>query len=438
VVISPEELIRQTPRWLSHGLCGAPLEAVASGPAGSYSTVAREPLSGGPTSLWTAVGRVEDVRELQAAWTLQDHDQIGRLLGYPECCRKFFTRIEPEQEDPTWSMALATPSAKRQGHVVELDATTVANPILRWLGLRLIPHLPCSLSCGESEAIAQRMMACGSEIGFSEEMDWLEEALAWPVEWSALHGIAEVKTPIFKLAFASDATAEKYTVRIRSSSLPVEAATGIRFPFRAPERQPLVTRSESYLRGTHELAQITKPDWYHLENGFSSRAAMDDAHQQILEIAVERLHASGSAVLDLGCGNGALLQKLCARMSTCVPFGVERVAERLQRVSFLLPIHAGNFVRGDFFSDETLSSLASRRYALAILMLGRLQEETADRVSALKAFLRRQCDDVLVYLYDDWRSEVGALDVLANHCRVELMSHHPESRAALANLGAVR
>ena len=31
------------------------------------------------------------------------------------------------------------------------------------------------------------------------------EILSWPVEWSVLHGIAEIKTPIFRVISRSDA-----------------------------------------------------------------------------------------------------------------------------------------------------------------------------------------------------------------------------------------
>ena len=33
----------------------------------------------------------------------------------------------------------------------------------------------------------------------SEVVSWLMEMLSWNVQWSALHGIAEIKTPVFPI-----------------------------------------------------------------------------------------------------------------------------------------------------------------------------------------------------------------------------------------------
>jgi hypothetical protein len=62
-------------------------------------------------------------------------------------------------------------------------------------------------------------------------MDWLDEVLAWPVEWSALHGIAEIRTPIAKVAMQTDATASKYTIQYPGRGYPREGARGLVFPY---------------------------------------------------------------------------------------------------------------------------------------------------------------------------------------------------------------
>ena len=63
-------------------------------------------------------------------------------------------------------------------------------------------------------------------------MDWLEEILSWPASWSALHGIAEVKTPVLKASTRTDATAHEFIVRRHGPRLPAEAVAGLGFPFR--------------------------------------------------------------------------------------------------------------------------------------------------------------------------------------------------------------
>jgi MoaA/NifB/PqqE/SkfB family radical SAM enzyme len=79
-------------------------------------------------------------------------------------------------------------------------------------------------------------------------MDWLSEMLSWPFEWSSLHGIAEIRTPILKIAATTDAAAHKHTVQCKGDSYPEEGAAGVVFPYRKPKRLR-VTESAGYRRG---------------------------------------------------------------------------------------------------------------------------------------------------------------------------------------------
>jgi hypothetical protein len=103
--------------------------------------------------------------------------------------------------------------------------------------------------------VARRLLALGREIGFSEEMDWLVEILRWPVEWSALHGIAEIKSPVVKIITQTDATARKYVVRHAGDHYPEEGAHGLGFPYRG-RRIPLLTQSPSFQRGLENSIEL--------------------------------------------------------------------------------------------------------------------------------------------------------------------------------------
>jgi hypothetical protein len=56
--------------------------------------------------------------------------------------------------------------------------------------------------------------------------------LRWPMEWSALHGIAEIKTPVLKCCLSTDATPTLYRVLVEGSAVPKEAAKGIGHPYK--------------------------------------------------------------------------------------------------------------------------------------------------------------------------------------------------------------
>ena len=164
------------------------------------------------------------------------------------------------------------------------------------MGPRAVPHLPCSFACRATVDFANTLMALGRELGYGAEMEWLEEILNWPASWSALHGIAEVKTPVLKASTRTDATAHEFVVRRRGRRVPAEAAAGLGFPFRAPER-PGLTHSLAFRKGLEAPIALhtAPPEWYASDNGFSARAAMDEAHRPIVELALTSIgeHRNG-------------------------------------------------------------------------------------------------------------------------------------------------
>ena len=118
---------------------------------------------------------------------------------------------------------------------IDVDSLHVTtNMLWRWIGVRAVPHLPCSFDCAGTIRFGEQFLALGRRLGYAEEIGWIEEILSWPVEWSALHGIAEVKTPVLKMITATDATPYKYTVQIKGEKYPSEGATGLYFPYRKP------------------------------------------------------------------------------------------------------------------------------------------------------------------------------------------------------------
>src|SRR5947209_13411671 len=173
------------------------LQAMPVVPEGPQQPGALPAETRGPNSIQVVVGRAgEDLSPFREVLNSSDHDAIGALLGYPACCRKAFLQRSREDSfwDPTWLMALETHGDSVAAFTLELEQGPVANMLLRWVGIRAIPHLPCRFDCGSSIAFGRRFLQLGMESGFQAEIEWLEQMLSWPAEWSALHGIAEVKT----------------------------------------------------------------------------------------------------------------------------------------------------------------------------------------------------------------------------------------------------
>ena len=215
-----------------------------------------------PRRYRVAVGALENVEDLAAAWQRGETAEVARLAGCPACCQAFFEQFWNQDRfvDPTWPMTQNT----RQKEEIAPDTWRVTGPfqgnvLLRSLGARAVPHLPCRFDCDATREQADAYLALGRGAGYADVIGWLEEMLNWPVEWSVLHGIAETKTPVVKIAFGSDASARKYTVQYAGSAYPTEGAQGLRFPYIQPEHLR-VTESRSFQRGLLHPISLTPAD----------------------------------------------------------------------------------------------------------------------------------------------------------------------------------
>ena len=378
--VSPEQFVERAPRWAQNGLTALPL--AMAGVAASYSSTSVAAQSGKPFAFRMVLGSPKDVSQFKEAWDSSDDRAIGELLGYPACCREFFKRVWVDDAlvDTTWPMAVATPGAEVRDGLIEVSSPPKSNILWRWMGVRPVSHLPCSFACDATMELADRLIEVGRSHGFNEEMDGMLQILDWPVEWSALHGVAEIKTPILKVSTRTDATPCKYTVRYKGRSTPPEAAQGLRFPFLAAS-SPILTESDGFRRGLENPigeqrkngdsphlperssecciqmgAAPSFPPWYATDNGFSTVAAMDGSHEPILMTANPVLAENSGMVLDLGCGNGALLKKLLDASPSIVPFGIDVEAGRIAHASELLPRFADNFVAGNLSAPLVVGS----------------------------------------------------------------------------------
>lgn len=415
--VSPEGLVERGGEWARHGLGALPLYTHEV-PNYGYSGRRHKAEKGKPFLFRVVIGAPTDMAQFQQAWEANDQHGMGQLLGYPECCTTFFQHVwvDLDLKDTTWSMALATPGSDPDeaeiSHQVEVGGPPEANILWRWMNLRLAPHLPCSFACSPTVSFGRQLLEVGRCAGYQDEMEWLLEVLSWPVEWSALHGIAEIKTPLLKVSTQTDATPTRYVVRRRGESYPIEGAQGLVFPYQQPERLQF-SGSVGYQRGLENPIECWEqtPDWYANDNGFSSRLSMDNAHEPVLEQIQATLGKRSASVLDLGCGNGALLKKLCAANPQITPFGIDSDAERIAHAGLLLPEFAANFYAGSMFAEGDIWQ-EGRFYDLILLMPGRLLEVTPEQAETLKQRIREHTDQLVVYAYGDWIKRFGNLQGL--------------------------
>jgi hypothetical protein len=293
-----------------------------------------------------AIGQPKEVSRMVLAYKAGDHEQIGELLGYPLCCISFFNKI---WTNDSW---LDTSFPMSSGVVDHFAVSPFNNILLRWLGLRFVSHLPCSFDCPHTRRVGELYYNLALRLGRRTFADLLKEILSWPIEWSGLHGIAIISTPVCRIVVRTDMLSEKKIVRLHSNTGPKEAATGLKFP---------------YLK--------TSPQ----DNGFRDKQSEIDAHNLILDLL--RIQPFTS-VIDFGCGNGELLRKLEKEFGAEI-FGVDSDPKNR-------PHLAANIWSLDDLPDN---------FDLALISRARLLENP-EGWTKLRAILERRCRFLVIYSYN--------------------------------------
>ena len=159
-------------------------------------------------------------------------ERSASALGTPDCCARQAEQMRPLAfRSPEMALLLSSVPDAEPGGFVVLPQVWETNLFWRGAGVSLLPHVPCSVGCERSKALARELLARMKQSGFYDEAEWLSEMLSWSLSWSALHGIAELKTPLFKACSSTDATAARYEIRLKGTS-PKDAPAGVGFPYR--------------------------------------------------------------------------------------------------------------------------------------------------------------------------------------------------------------
>lgn len=199
VSIPRAQLSEAAAHYASRGLTVAPLRphAIATG----YASKLAPPKDGHPFAYRVAIGRPAAVDAFRVAYTSNNHIQIGELLGYPRCCCEFFQRawIVADVDDVTWHAARNSEFCSSDGRHVDVKAHPLSNLLARWLGLRAVPHLPCSFTCAKTVTFADNLFELGVRSGHAQELGWLRSILALEYTWSSASGMTEITTSLFRI-----------------------------------------------------------------------------------------------------------------------------------------------------------------------------------------------------------------------------------------------
>ena len=160
--------------------------------------------------------------KFRAAFEAGDHDIQGEMLGFPLCCRKAFAENwKAGIFDPIWQAACADYPGwmPAENRLRKIEAHPYSNPLLRYIGLRVGFHIPHSFNCQETIRIGIERLSLAKE---KDLVAILEHLLSMPMEAQLLHGILQIRTPLFYVINYSVPTHEKYTIKVAGNFIPKE------------------------------------------------------------------------------------------------------------------------------------------------------------------------------------------------------------------------
>ncbi|MEL6534526.1 MAG: HEXXH motif-containing putative peptide modification protein [Bacteroidota bacterium] len=197
------------------------------------------------------VGTPAATQAFVQAWEAADLTRVGELLGYPTCCVEHFAEAFAESRlwDTAWAWDPSTDATPQPASGI--------HPLLAKIGISRTPHVPCGPDCEASHSLAEAWEALALSLGKEELLNWRAQLLDGPIHWSARHGIAEVKTALFRYTTDVAATEGTYILALEGSTSPEEAAIGGKFPYRKP-RKFAVTGKQGWQRGLDQAFE--KPD----------------------------------------------------------------------------------------------------------------------------------------------------------------------------------
>ena len=153
--------------------------------AGFSATI--KPAEQGQPFIWSGclTRTYKDGQKFKQADSKNDHQTIGRMLGYPDCCIDYFIRTFPIDPVPVW--------VELKGKVRGFPE---CNGMLRYFGPKIVAHLSCSPLCQATKEIGKTWFKVMQEID-KDLANELYELLAGPITWDSYHGVVQIETPYF-------------------------------------------------------------------------------------------------------------------------------------------------------------------------------------------------------------------------------------------------
>jgi len=153
---------------------------------------------------YAVIAQNEDVADkmVEAETEMAHHERhktVGKLLGFPECCRNFFaeTWYGDNMVDPMYEITCNSdnvePIAGNKQNLRVVDPDPWNNVLYRYWGWTFLTHMPCSWDCEHSKEVAKTRGEIMADNGYRGAANDLWEWLREPMQWTSIAGQCQVK-----------------------------------------------------------------------------------------------------------------------------------------------------------------------------------------------------------------------------------------------------
>lgn len=170
----------------------------------------------------------------------RDWATLFEILEYPVCCAPGHSNGDDDDDAPSPINPFKTAPFRNTRVNREEQAISPAAcqiPFFPAIGLSILPFLPCRPGCDNFARYVSAVESMARDTGNSAVVKQLRELWEWPMEWSVINGIHELKTPLFKMVYGTGQDGHDFSFKSEGTIWPYLGARGLTFPFTRGENR---------------------------------------------------------------------------------------------------------------------------------------------------------------------------------------------------------
>jgi hypothetical protein len=162
----------------------------------------------------------QDGLDFVEAYRNENNDRMGELLGYPKCCRDLYNHLHNGKLN---IIDIVVPQYLGVGKIegdseINVEGSPYTNAMIRYIGARFSPHMPCSPECKESIELAKSVELTMRKVD-STSADYVMDMLSMPTKFISHEGFATITTPVVEITVPNYDWGKKITINHKASTV---------------------------------------------------------------------------------------------------------------------------------------------------------------------------------------------------------------------------